>query len=287
MEIKKNNPILSFISKVIIYIIMSIFTIMAIYPIFWLIIQSFKSRQVYMTTNKLSLPAVWYFDNYPAVWSPPGGLTGFKVFFGNSILYSIITVVFVVVLANMAGYAFAKFDFKVTKLIYGLFIVGILLTIQSILIPIFLMVNSVGLLNTRLGILIPYIGLGLPMAIYLCTDFIRNIPDELIESARIDGAGYIRSFISIIFPMCTPVSVTLAIITFTATWNEFILMNLLTVGDQLKSIPAAVGRYAGSLGSDYGKLFTTLSISVVPILIFYFVFRKQITKGVAAGAVKG
>jgi raffinose/stachyose/melibiose transport system permease protein len=136
--------------------------------------------------------------------------------------------------------------------------------------------------------LIPYIGLGLPMAIYLCTDYIRNgIPDELIESARIDGAGYVRSFISIVMPMCVPVAVTIAIISFIGTWNEFVLMSILTAGDRLKSIPAAVGRFAGALGSDYGRLFTSLSISIIPILVFYIIFRKQITKGVAAGAVKG
>ena len=287
MVIKENNKILVFINKTILYILMGFFTLMAIYPIFWLFIQSFKSKQEYMTTNKLALPINWNSGNYPMVWSPPGGMTGFSTFFMNSLIYAVITVVFIVILANMAGFAFAKFDFKISKFLHGLFIIGIFLTIQSILIPVFLMVHAAGLFNTRLGILIPYIGLGLPMAIYLCTDFIKNIPDELIESARIDGAGYIRTFINIVLPMCMPVSVTLAIISFVATWNEFIFMNLLTAGDKYKSIPAAVGRYAGALGSDYGRLFTSLAISVIPILIFYIIFRKQITKGVAAGAVKG
>ncbi|MCL2718050.1 MAG: carbohydrate ABC transporter permease [Lachnospiraceae bacterium] len=274
---------LSIFSKVILYTILIIFTVLAIYPIIWLFIQSFKSTQSYLTTNKLALPVEWFFDNYPFVWTHGG----FSVFIVNSVIYTLITVFFVVLLANMAGFGFAKINFKISKWLHGLFIIGILLTIQSILIPLFLMVNSVGLLNTRLGILIPYIGLGLPMAVYLCTDFVKHIPDELLESARIDGAGYLRTFISIVFPMCAPVSVTLAIITFTGTWNEFILMNLLTSGDRLKSIPAAVGRFAGSLGTDYGRLFAALSISLIPILIFYMIFRNQITKGVTAGAVKG
>jgi len=274
----------SLLVKFIIYIVMIIFTVLTIYPIFWLIIQSFKSSQVYQKTSKLSFPAEWYFDNYPFVWSQ----VGFYNFFINSVIYAVITVIAVVLLANMAGFAFAKIPFKITKLFHGLFIVGILLTIQSILIPIFLMINAVGLFNTRLGVLIPYVGLGLPIGVYLYTDFIKNgIPGELIESGRIDGASFLRIFSSIVFPMCAPVSITLAIITFIATWNEFILMSLLTAGDMYKSIPAAVGRFAGNLGSDYGKLFTALTISIVPILVFYFVFRKQITKGVAAGAVKG
>jgi len=279
-----DNRNISPAAKFLVYVIMAAFVVLAIYPILWLIIQSFKTSQVFVTTNKLSLPASWFFGNYSFVWSQ----VGFSTFFKNSVIYSTITVTTVVLLSNMAGFAFAKFSFKITKLLHGIFIVGILLTLQSILIPLFLMVNAAGLFNTRLGILIPYIGLGLPMGVYLCTDFIKKgIPDELLEAARIDGAGFMRIFARIVLPMCAPVSVTLAIITFTATWNEFILMNLLTAGDKYKAIPAAVGRFAGSLGSDYGKLFTSLTISIIPILIFYLIFRNQITKGVAAGSVKG
>ena len=263
---------------------MGIFTVMAAYPILWLFIQSFKTNIAYMSLSKLALPENWFTGNYSIVWNH----FGFSNFFKNSVIYSVTTVVAIIGLASMAGFAFAKLDFKITKILHGLFIVGILLTVQSILIPLFLMVHTVGLHNTRLGILIPYVGLGLPMGIYLYTDFIKTgIPNELMESARIDGAGYLTVFAKIVFPMCLPVSVTLAIITFTATWNEFILMNLLTAGDTLKAIPAAVGRFTGSLGSDYGRLFTSLSISILPIITFYLIFRNQITKGVAAGAVKG
>ena len=273
------NPI----AKSFIYLIMTIFTVLAIYPILWLFLQSLKTTQEYMMNSKLALPTQWFFANYPHVW-----ITGrFQNLFINSVIYTLVTVVAVVILANMAGFAFAKIKFKVTPLFHGLFIIGILLTVQSILIPLFLMVNAVGLYNTRLGVIIPYVGLGLPMGIYLCTEFIKGIPGELVESAKIDGAGYLKTFFGIIFPMCAPVSITLAIITFTATWNEFILMNVLTAGDRFKSLPAGVGRYAGNLGADFGRLFTSLVIALVPILIFYLIFRKQITKGVAAGAVKG
>ena len=270
-------------AKIAIYIIMIAFTLLTVYPILWLVLQSFKTNTVYLTTNKLSLPASWYVGNYPFVW-----IQGkFFTFFVNSVIYSTVTVTAVVLLSNMAGFAFAKIPYKITKYLHGLFIVGILLTLQSILIPLFLMVNAAGIHNTRLAVLIPYVALGLPMGIYLCTDFIKSIHNELLESAKIDGASYMQTFARIVLPMCAPVSVTLAIITFTGTWNEFVLMNLMTATDKYKAIPAAVGRYSGALGSDYGKLFTSLTVALIPILIFYFIFRNQITKGVAAGAVKG
>ena len=278
-----DNRNISLPAKIFVYAIMIIFTVLTIYPIFWLVLQSFKTNTTYLTTNKLSFPSSLYLGNYAFVINQ-GNFFGF---FKNSLIYTSVTVAVVVVLSNMAGFAFAKLNYKITKLLHGIFIVGILLTMQSILIPLFLMVSAAGIHNTRWAVLIPYIALGLPMGVYLCTDFQKSIPDELLEAARIDGASFISIFSKVVLPMCAPVSVTLAIITFTGNWNEFILMSLMTSSEKLKAIPYMVGRYAGALGSDYGKLFTSLTVALIPILIFYSIFRNQITKGVAAGAVKG
>ena len=278
-----DNRNISLPAKILVYAIMVIFTVLTIYPILWLVLQSFKTNTTYLTTNKLSFPSSLYLGNYVFVMNQ-GNFFGF---FKNSLIYTSVTVAVVVVLSNMAGFAFAKLNYKITKLLHGIFIVGILLTMQSILIPLFLMVSAAGIHNTRWAVLIPYIALGLPMGVYLCTDFQKSIPDELLEAARIDGASFISIFSRVVLPMCAPVSVTLAIITFTGNWNEFILMSLMTSSEKLKAIPYMVGRYAGALGSDYGKLFTSLTVALIPILIFYSIFRNQITKGVAAGAVKG
>ena len=278
-----DNRNISLPAKILVYAIMVIFTVLTIYPILWLVLQSFKTNTTYLTTNKLSFPSSLYLGNYAFVINQ-GNFFGF---FKNSLIYTSVTVAVVVVLSNMAGFAFAKLNYKITKLLHGIFIVGILLTMQSILIPLFLMVSAAGIHNTRWAVLIPYIALGLPMWVYLCTDFQKSIPDELLEAARIDGASFISIFSRVVLPMCAPVSVTLAIITFTGNWNEFILMSLMTSSEKLKAIPYMVGRYAGALGSDYGKLFTSLTVALIPILIFYSIFRNQITKGVAAGAVKG
>ena len=269
--------------KGIIYFLMLLFAVLAIYPLFWLVLQSFKTTQEYMSVSKLAFPRRYNLANYSYAWR----MGKFNVLFINSVFYTVITVVSIVVLALMAGFAFSKIKFRITPLLHGLFIIGILLTIQSIMVPLFLLVNAAKLYNTRLGVLIPYIGLGLPMGVYLCTEFVKSIPDEVIESARIDGAGYLHIFGRIVIPMCVPVAITLAIISFTGTWNEFMLINILTSSDTLKSIPVGIGRFAGALGSDFARQFAALVMGLAPILIFYGIFRKQITKGVAAGAVKG
>jgi raffinose/stachyose/melibiose transport system permease protein len=269
--------------KIAIYLVMFIFTLLAIYPLLWLVLQSFKTTQEYLTTSKLALPKLWFAGNYSYAWR----IGNFGLLLVNSVLYTGVTVISVVVLGFMAGFAFAKIKSRATPLLHGMFIIGILLTLQSIMVPLFLMVNAVGLYNTRLGILIPYIGIGLPMGVYLGTEFIRSIPDALIESARIDGAKYLRIFASIIFPMAAPVAMTVGILTFTGTWNEFMLINILTSSDTIKSIPVGINRFSGALASDYGKQFSALVIGMIPMVTFYLIFRKQITKGVAAGAVKG
>jgi raffinose/stachyose/melibiose transport system permease protein len=278
-EIHNGSPA----AKIAIYAIMILFTVAAVYPLLWLVIMSFKTTQEYITTSKLALPRTWFTGNYPYTWK----MGKFGILMINSVIYTTVTVLAVIFLGFMAAFAFAKIRSRATPFLHGMFIIGILLTLQSIMVPLFLMVNAVGLYNTRLGVLIPYIGLGLPMGVYLGTEFIKAIPNALIESAKIDGAKYLRIFWSIIFPMTAPVAITLGILTFTGTWNEFMLINILTSDDAIKSIPVGIGRFSGALASDYGKQFAALVIGMVPMLLFYFVFRRQITKGVAAGAVKG
>jgi raffinose/stachyose/melibiose transport system permease protein len=279
----RGNTTGSILSKTIIYVVMGIFTVLAIYPILWLVVQSFKTTQDYMIHSKLALPVKWFYKNYIYSWQRGH----FDILLVNSVIYTSLSVIAIIVFGFMAGFAFSKIPNKATPFLSGSFIIGILLTLQSIMVPLFLMVNMVGLYNTHIGILIPYIGIGLPMGVYLSTEYIRSIPDALIESARIDGAKYLKIFSAIIIPMAAPVAVTVAIMTVTGTWNEFMLINILASSDKIKSVPVGIARFSGALASDYGKQFAALVIGLVPMLLFYVIFRKQITKGVAAGAVKG
>ncbi|MDK2859915.1 MAG: raffinose/stachyose/melibiose transport system permease protein [Sphaerochaeta sp.] len=264
------------------YAVMIFFTVMAIYPLLWLAMNSFKTTTEFQL-NKLGIPRDWVLVNYKDAW-----VRGkFPILILNSIIYTGITTVATLIFSFMAGFAFAKIPNKATKYIHGSFVIGLLLTLQSIMVPLFLIINWVGLYNSRLGVLIPYIGIAMPMGIYLGTEYIKAIPTALVESARIDGATYMKIFISIIVPMAAPVGVTVAILTVTGTWNEFMLINILTSSDSLKSLPVGVQKFAGALSSDFGKQFAALMIGLIPMLLFYMFFRKEITKGVAAGAVKG
>jgi raffinose/stachyose/melibiose transport system permease protein len=218
--------------------------------------------------------------NYLSAWR----LGKFGVLFFNSFFYSIVTVGSVVILGFMAGFAFAKIKVRITPFLYGLFITGILLAVQSVMAPLFLVEHALGFYNTRLGLLLPYIGLGLPIGVYLGTEFIKGIPDAVIESARLDGAGYIRIFLSIILPMTTPAAITVGILSFAAAWNEFTLALVFTPSDEIKSLPVGIAGFSSAIGMDYGMQISAVIISLVPMVLFYLIFRKHIVRGIAAGA---
>jgi raffinose/stachyose/melibiose transport system permease protein len=278
-DIRRLNPV----ALVFMYILVILFTVLAVYPIFWLIVNSFKTTQDYMLHSKLAFPKALFFKNYPIAWRD----ANFTVLTLNSIFYTTVTVISIIILSFMAGFAFAKLPSKFSPVLHGSFIVGILITLQCIMIPLFILIRGVGLINTRLGVLIPYIGIGLPMAVYLSTEYIKSVPNEVIESARIDGAKYLYIFRTIIMPMAAPVATTVAILTVTGTWNEFMLISILVSSESLKTIPYGMSMFSGSLATDYGKQFAALVIGMMPMIVFYAIFRKQITKGVSAGAVKG
>jgi raffinose/stachyose/melibiose transport system permease protein len=243
-----------------------------------------KKVLAYDDDNWVPVSGEWkFYQNYPMSWT----MARFDTLIINSFIYTSVTVISVILLSFMAGFAFAKLRSKLTPVLHGSFIVGILLTFQSILVPLYLMLHWIGLYNTRLGVLIPYIGIGLPIAIYLSTEYIKGIPGSIIESARIDGAPYLRIFWNIVMPMAAPVAATVAILGVTGTWNEFILINILVSKNELKSLPVGISMFSGARASDFGKQFAALVIGMTPMIIFYIIFRKQITRGVAAGAVKG
>lgn len=270
-------------TKVFLYGIFVCAIFMAALPIIWLAYSSFKPLSE-IALDQLALPKKWTFENYSNAWRL-GKLGGYLV---NSFIYTIGTTAVVIVLSLMTSFAFAKIYFKISVFIKGLFMIGILITLQTLLIPLFLAESKIPFMyGSHLGILLPYIGISLPIAIYLGSEYIKGIPDAIIESARIDGATYFRIFTSIIFPMCKPVSVTIGIMTVLSIWNEFMFVFVLSGGDATRSLPVGIYAFSGPLGAEYGMQYAALMIGLAPLLIFYVFFHRRITEGFMAGALKG
>lgn len=299
----KAGKIAALFGKVVAYLAMGLFTLMTIYPVIWLCMSSFKSTPDYLL-DKVGFPKDWVLTNYPGAWN----LGRFDILIANSVLYTVVAAAVAIVLAVLAGFGFAKIQHKATKWLYGSFVIGILLSITSLMVPLYIQISqmdklfgalfaSMGVLgsasdfhlfyNTRFGVILVYIGSALPMAVYLCTEYVKSVPDSLIEAARIDGATFGQIFWKIILPMATPIATTVAVITVPNIWNEFALINIIVSNADLKSLPLGILMFSGTMATDYGKQLAALVIGLLPMLLFYFAFQKQITKGVAGGAVKG
>jgi raffinose/stachyose/melibiose transport system permease protein len=232
------------------------------------------------------LNVAWYtlWFNYRSAFVR-GGL-GLK--FINSVIYSSVATFFIVMLGLMTGFALSKMRFKKLSLaIGGAFGFGYLITINSVIIPLFLMLSGIKLTNTHFGIILVYVAFGLPMAVMLATQFIGGLPDSLVESAYIDGASTMKTFFYIILPMCMPVAVTIAILNALGIWNEFLLVMIFASSETTVSLPVGVFSFASLTSIQAGWQYAAMVIALLPATIIYFIFNKQIGKGVVAGAIKG
>ncbi|POR00828.1 sugar ABC transporter permease [Alkalispirochaeta sphaeroplastigenens] len=263
------------------YIFMATFTFLTVAPLIWLFYSSLKPHPE-IVRNIFALPRGIHTANYTVAWER--GRLGLLI--ANSVFYAVTATTITVILALSAGYGLAKFQYRISAVIYIFFIMGLLVTAHSVLVPLFVMATRVGIADTRLGVLLPYVGFGLPFMIYLAASYIRGIPGAVEESARIDGASYLQIFWHVIRPISAPVVATMTIFAFLANWNEFVFVFVLTSRQALRSLPVGVNAFAGGMSRDYGLLFAALVIATIPMILFYIFFHEHLKKGFAAGAVK-
>lgn len=273
-NISKRHQILS-------YTFLILFTLITVMPILWMIYSSFKPMGEIML-HPLGLPTKPTLANYQKAFEYGHMVSSFL----NSVFYSGTSTFATVLLALAAGFALTKFGYKSTKVYFGLFTLGLLITVNSVITPLFIMETNTGLYNTRLGVVLPYIAFGLPMAVLLATSYVRGIPDALIEAAVIDGAGYIQIFWKIILIVSTPVLATMSILNFLGNWNEFLMVFTLTSGEGMRSLPVSINSFAGRLNEDYGLQFAALVIGTLPMLILYLIAHESVIKGFGEGALK-
>lgn len=267
--------------KTIAYILMITFTILTVFPLLWLFYSSFKPHSEILT-SPLALPKNPTVMNYVNAWKM--GNLGVAVF--NSIFYTGVATVATLFLAMAAAFGLTKFPYKSKNFIYGAFTLGLLIAVQAVIVPLFIMESKMRIINTRLGVILPYIAFDLPMSILIAYSYIRSLPDALIEAATIDGANYFQVFFKIVFPCSVPVAATMVILSFLRHWNEFMFVFILTTGNSKRSLPVALNNFAGRLNVEYGMQFGALVIAIVPMIVFYFIFHNQLIKGFGEGALK-
>ncbi|GAA1777731.1 carbohydrate ABC transporter permease [Agromyces lapidis] len=249
-------------------------------PFYWLIIATtYPSREIFASPPNV-LPGPAFFDNL-------SGLLGDTLFgraIGNSVLVSSVYTLLGLVVCTAAGYAFAKFEFRGRNLLFGAVLVTLALPSQVTLVPLFQIMVTLGWLDTYQALILP--SLALPFGIFLMRQTMQAVPDELLQAARVDGAGEFRVFSRIVLPTVRPALAALAIFLFLAQWNEFVYPLVVLRTPESFTIPVSLASLQGIGTTDYGQLMTGTLLSVLPILVLFLFLQRHFVAGILAGAVK-
>lgn len=265
------------------WVFMSILAVTQLYPLLWLLLYSFKTNSEIMSGQFFALPKKWMFENYSDAFTSGNYLK----YIGNSIWVTGITLLLTIVFSGMVSYAITRFKWRFGNAIMLVFLVGIMIPIQSTLLPLMIIFKNMDILNTHASIIIPYVAFSLPIAVFILSGFLRSIPTEIEESAMIDGANIFRIFFGIILPIIVPPIMTVTILTFISIWNEYIIAATFLSADSLKTLPFGLNSFVGQFTANYGAIGAFLVLGALPVVIVYFILSDKITKGMVAGAVKG
>ncbi|ANY74910.1 carbohydrate ABC transporter permease [Paenibacillus ihbetae] len=264
------------------YTFLGLFAIMNIIPLFWMVVNSFKEEQEY-ASSPFSLPHTLQISNYAKAWE----VANMDVYFLNSIIITFASLIITVLLGALAAYFLSRFQFKLRGVTYSLFLLGMLVPIHATLIPIFLIMQKLQLLDTYWSLILPYTAFHLSLTVFILEGFMRGFPKDLEESGVMDGAGVYRIFWSIILPITRPALATVIILNFIYNWNEYLFALVLITSTELKTLPLGLANFAGIETASLTLQMAALTIALIPILIFYLLLQKQLVNGMTAGAVKG
>lgn len=265
------------------HIILMLVSIICIFPVFWMLSSSLKTQSEIFAKITL-LPETWNWSNYVNAVVKADGLGGY---FLNSLFYTIVGVFFIILIASLAAYAFARLEFPGKNAFYYMLIATLLIPIPGVFIPLYLLLNSLGLLDSRTGLLLCYISNGLAFGIFLLRGFFDELPKEIEEAALIDGCSRFGIYWRIAVPLAKPAIATLVIMNSLTIWNEFLLALVVLQSKSKMPIQRGLMEFQGVHSTDYPLLMAGLTIATIPIVIIYLLMQKHIVKGIAAGALKG
>lgn len=287
---RKNYTLGPLIGKILSrsYIIITLIVILI--PLLWMFSMSFRKPDELTQSRFLFIPKSIDLSNYgtAAQWATSKGFP-FTLLYKNSAIVTFSSILLTLIIATLAGYAFAKFQFKLKNGAFFGIMLGLMLPIQVILIPIFVFSKYTHLLNTYFSLILPYTAFGLPISIFIMRQFFYGISNELMEAARIDGATEFGIFLKIALPISRPALATVIIVLFLQNWNEFILARILLIKEKLYTFPVALSTLVSGEGRSqpWGSYAAVVFISLIPIIIIFLIFQNWFIKGLTAGSVKG
>ncbi|NDL68402.1 carbohydrate ABC transporter permease [Anaerotalea alkaliphila] len=276
------NPVLKRqLFKAGIYLASLVILVITGFPFVFLLINSFKDMPEYLS-NIWMLPQKLYVGNYGRVLQP-----SFLRYFLNSVIVGAGSVFIIVAVSSMISFSFAKMQYRFKNVLYFLIIAGMMIPVHTTLIPTFTLLSGIGLNDSLVGLMGPYVSYNIPISVFILTQFFKEIPKEIEESAIIDGCGPVGIFLRMILPLSGPAISTVVVYTFLSIWNEFINANVLITTTAKKTLPLGIREFYGFQTVNIPAVLTAILVGSLPVILVYFFAQEKVLNGLTQGAVKG
>lgn len=270
------------IKRIPTYVMLLIFSLATLVPFVWIFSTSLRTTTDLIRKGPFTLPDVYHWENYAKAWKAGN----FALYYKNSIIVAVFTVVGVLLLSLLGAYAFASLEFKAKSFWFTLVLLGLLIPLEPIIIPLFHNLKAMKLLNTYAAIILPQIALNIPFGIFLLRGFIKDIPKALLESARMDGSTELQNLIYIVAPLVKPALISLLIFTVMSSWNSFMLPTIMIQNDNLRTVPIGLNAFRGKYTRDIALTAAGANIIAAPVIVVYLIFQRNMIRGMMMGALK-
>lgn len=264
-----------------VYVLLLLYAIVIAYPLLWMVVSSFKSSSE-IFADPWGLPSTWLVQNYAQAWE-----RGISDYFINSVVVTVLATVATVAIATLCAYGMVRIGGRLANAILIVAMGGLVVAPQVSLIPLYRLLDAMGLLDTYWAMILPYVAFRLPMAILLIRSVFLGIPHELVDAATIDGCRSLGVLRHVYLPLSASVLTTATVLTGYFAWNEFLFAIVYIDADVLRTIPAGLMSFRDSLSTEWGVLLAGLTIAALPIVVVFIMLQRYFVAGVAAGSVKG
>ncbi len=257
------------------------YTVYSTAPFLWVSTMSVRTTTE-ISADHYAWPSPFHWAQFREAWVD----SNFSTYFTNSVLVTVVSVAVLTIAGAAAAHCLARYRFRGNRLIYGILFSSIIFPPQVVLISIYQVLVEFGLYNSRLGLILVYVSLQLPLTVYLLEGFFARIPQDLFDAAKVDGYGDLEIFVRLVLPIGMPAIATTIILNFILLWNEFLFAVVLITEDELRTLPVGIQRFMGDHFQDIGLIATGVMISVIPVIVIYAFFSEKLIQGMTAGAVK-
>ncbi|MCC6260489.1 MAG: carbohydrate ABC transporter permease [Anaerolineales bacterium] len=269
-------------NRALTYIVLTVWTIIVLFPLWTLIVNSFKPQNE-IFADPFGLPKNFTLDGYIEVWKAGH----FGLYFTNSLIVTILSLTLILFIGSMAAYALAKWKSRVSNFLYVFFIAGLMIPIRLGTIDLMRLIIALNLQNTIWSLIPVYVAMGMPIATFVLTAFIKELPNEMFDAAKVDGASEWQVYSRVVLPLMRPALATVAIFNMIKIWNDFWFPLVFIRQESARTVALGVSLLFGQYHTDWTRALAVLSLAAIPLLILYILLAREFIKGLTAGAIKG